>query len=129
MAGFVSSSGSISWGGYVIVPKSITFNSASAEVTTIPYLYTGKNTPPVVVPTGDFQGGGITVTYNRPLGDINFSQAVGLSAPFTYSDGNGYGLTGNNMLLVSCSEEVGTGEVVTATLEFVLTTFAGNNWT
>jgi hypothetical protein len=128
MAGFVSSGGSISWGGYTIVPTSIRFNSASAEVTSIPWLYSAKNTPPPVVPTGDFQGGGISVTYNRPLNDINFASAVGLSAPFTYTDSNGYGITGNNMLLVSMSEEVGTGAVVTATLEFTLTLFSGNNW-
>jgi len=125
---FVSSGGSISWGGYTIVPTAIRFNSASAEVTSIPWLGSAKNTPPPVVPTGDFQGGGISVTYNRPVNDINFSSAVGLSAPFTYTDGNGYSISGNNMLLVSTSEEVGTGAVVTATLEFTLTLFSGNNW-
>lgn len=128
MAAFISTGGSISWGGYIITPRSIAFNSASAEVVTIPFLYTSKNTPPVVVPTGDFQGGGISVEFIKQLGDVNFAQAVGLSAPWTYTDEKGYALAGTNMLLVSCTENPAVGSVVTGTLEFVLTSFSGNNW-
>ena len=128
MAAFVSAGGSISWGGLSFTPRTITFKSAEAETTEIPYLYSGKNTPPLVVPTGDFRGGGISVQYTRDLGSAPPTDKVGLAAPFTYSDAMGYVLYGNNMLLVSCSDEVQTGSVVTGTLEFVLTSFSGNNW-
>ena len=52
MAAFVSAGGSISWGGLVFTPRSISFKSAQAEVVEIPYLYQAKNTPPLIVPTG-----------------------------------------------------------------------------
>ena len=128
MAAFVSAGGSVSWSGINLSPRSITYNSASAETVTIPALYQAKNTSPLVVPTGDNQGGSVSVEYTRDLGGINMSTYVGQAAPFSYIDSNGYGITVNNMLLVSCSENVGTGEVVTGTLEFVLTSFSGNNW-
>ena len=128
MASFVSAGGVISWGGWTIIPRRITFTSASAEVVTIPWLFSNKNSPPVVVPTGDFQGGGISVEYLRQTGSGPFTGAVGLSAPFTYSDATGYSYSANNMLCVDNVENVATGDVVTGTLEFVLTTFVGNNW-
>lgn len=128
MAAFVSAGGSIVWGGLILSPRSISFKSAQAEVVEIPYLYSGKNTPPLVVPTGDFKGGGITVEYTRDAASPPPTDKVGLSDTFLYGDANGYGLQAANMLLVSCSDEVATGAVVTGTLEFVLTSFSGNNW-
>lgn len=128
MAAFTSTGGVINWGGNFITPRSISFNSASAETVTIPWLHSPKNSPPAVVPTGDFQGGGISVEYTRDLGSGSMTTLVGQSSPWTYTDDKGFSLSGSNMLLVSCTENVATGAVVTGTLEFVLTAFSGNNW-
>lgn len=128
MAAFTSTGGVINWGGNTLTPRSISFNSASAETVTIPWLHSGKNSPPVVVPTGDFQGGGISVEYTRDLSGGSMTSLVGAALPWTYSDDKGYSLSASSMLLVSCTENVSTGSVVTGTLEFVLTSFSGNNW-
>ena len=128
MPAFVSAGGSVSWNGISLRPRSITYTSAEAETVTLPVLTTPKNSTPLVVPTGDNQGGSISVEYTRELLGVNMDSYVGASASFSYTDSNGYSIVVSNMLLTSCSENVGTGDVVTGTLEFVLTSFSGNNW-
>jgi hypothetical protein len=126
MAGFISGGGIVSWNGIFLAPRSITFTSPQPETSTINSLYTGLGTAPLVVPTGDYTGGSISVEFTRDLGGVNMANFVGWSAVFTYSDANGYSLSLTNALLTQASEEVSTGALVTGTLEFQWTSFSGS---
>lgn len=122
MAGVTSQGATFTFNGAVAIITGLSINTPKAEIADM----TGINDPAqaqVMVPTGSFGPGNVTVDYVHISGGIDPQSVVGVRGPLVFGS-PGYSVT-RNVILESASTEVRSGDVVRGSLNFVMTDYYG----
>lgn len=120
MAGITAQGATFTFKGYVATITAISVESPVAETVDM----TGPNDPvnfSVIVPTGGWTGGTITVDYLHAAGGTDPVTLVAQVGTVSFSSA-GYSVT-KNAILQSVTHGVQVGDLVKGSLKFVLTDY------
>ena len=123
MAGVTAQGATFTFSGVMAIVTHLSIMTPKAEIVDM----TGINDPAgatVMVPTGSNSPGSVTVGYLYAAGGVDPQTAVGVQGPLVFGS-PGYSVS-RNVILESASTEVGLGDVVRGSLNFVMTDYYGS---
>jgi len=122
MAGTSAQGGTFSFRGAVATITSISVETPAAEIVD---MTSGSHSVGVVmlVPTGSWSGGTVTVDYLHPRGGTDPQSLVRQVGVATFSSA-GYSVS-RNVILESASHGAQSGDIVKGTLKFRMTDYTG----
>jgi hypothetical protein len=126
MAGFIAHGATFSFNGIVAKVTGMSVESPSAEVTDMTSVYEPANQR-VLVPTGAFSGGSISVDYISDANGIDMQTVVGQVGELLFESRNALGsiimTVQRQVILESASVDVRTAELVRGSLKFLMTDY------
>lgn len=122
MAGLSAHGGTFTFMSFQAAVTGLSVETPTAEIVDMTPAAAGAQYV-VMVPTGAWSGGSVSVDYIRLPGTADPQSLVGACAPLSFSSA-GYSVT-KRCVLQSASTEARVGDLVRGSLRFVLTDYTG----
>ena len=121
MAGVIATGCTCTFAGLTILATRVGVETPVAEIVNMTSI-SDDNKKLMLVATGDWAGGKLTVEYLRQRQDTDPQSLVGNFGTLQFSSGN-YSIS-RSALLESASTEVTVGELIRGTMRFIVTDYS-----
>lgn len=122
MAGFTAHGGVFSFAGFSAAVTGVSVETPTAEIVDMSGVDDGVGRV-VLVPTGDWKGGSITVDYVRTASTVDPQSLVRNTGQLRFTS-PGFSVS-KRVILESASAEARAGEIVRGSLRFRITDYTG----